>query len=893
MCLAWGWGLVTLKAAYAARPAIEAAAQYQALQQQAGARAQQTGENIRMVVSELIYDGGMFDTRVTVITYVMCCVFIYALARLRCSNPKLILLQLFGTITIDIFLLIGPSLPTFNSTLAQVLVKPGAVGIGIGAVFSILLFPQSTSSVVLAQMEQLIRMVQVPIASTWSSLTGLEEDRQELRATKAGIINLLKEMEPGVSFLPLDFSRGRWNSDDVKGLQERVRETMMAALSLLEFHIARVCLQQKVAKAESEHAHESMDVTDGEKSGSRRPSENIDFLSAFKSAEEAATRSETVEALKETTSDVLGMCSESVVLVADCIHAVNGSRWIGGASKQRFDELTTQVEETLGKLRSAREICATNTTEAVLDSHSDLFDEQGQLKHSKLVGNHPLRGIILAMVIEERILAAAGTLEALLQHLLLLLQKRTQARIWLPFRLGYACSWLVNGDASAPIPGMVTEDAEDPDVLAERAKETHRRLLVSQGYQYTAQRGALTKAIVATWKWLTNAGGMYAFRMVVVTIATSIPASLPSTAGFFYREKGIWAVVTAQTCMLLYMADFTFSLVSRALGTLIGGVMGMVVWYAGSGNGTGNSYGLAATTAVATLILMWLRLFLHPAYAQATIMAGATFILIVGFSYDHHHIVQYGLPGLGYESFWKRMVTVLIGFVAAFIVQLFPNAPSATMHVRKSLANTVRTLNDHYALLLSHWNRPEGQNPVGAAAEQMVLGVAENLHSLDESVALLKVEVSLGPFNQKALQDTQELCQNINLTLGKLLILSSYLPKELQERFIRSTGFLDEAAMGNIMSVLVIIEQALRTGSPLPERLPAPLVRSCFESWRQQHPHMELSKDQVRDENYRRYCVAMSVYLRFLATVDELVLVLKGALGEAHVVRQWDEDIES
>lgn len=40
----------------------------------------------------------------------------------------------------------------------------------------------------------------------------------------------------------------------------------------------------------------------------------------------------------------------------------------------------------------------------------------------------------------------------------------------------------------------------------------------------------------------------------------------------------------------------------------------------------------------------------------------------------------------------------------------------------------------------------------------------------------------------------------------------------------------------------------------------------------------------VRDEDYRRYCVALGSYVRFLGKIDELVLVIKGVLGEAHLV---------
>ncbi len=129
----------------------------------------------------------------------------------------------------------------------------------------------------------------------------------------------------------------------------------------------------------------------------------------------------------------------------------------------------------------------------------------------------------------------------------------------------------------------------------------------------------------------------------------------------------------------------------------------------------------------------------------------------------------------------------------------------------------------------------------------------------------------------------------MNQSLRKLLNLSTSLPKELQDRLSNTVGFLDDQVIGDIMSVLGIIEQSLQTGSPLPERLPAPLLNKFYDSWDKSNRHAMLSTTLVRDEDYRRYCVAMSSYLRLLSTIDELVLILKSRLGECHVIYQWGD----
>jgi hypothetical protein len=70
----------------------------------------------------------------------------------------------------DVFLTVGPLLPSFTGTIPKVLVEPAAIGIGIGLASSILLFPKSTSAAVLDDMEGIVRLLKGPTDVTYSSL---------------------------------------------------------------------------------------------------------------------------------------------------------------------------------------------------------------------------------------------------------------------------------------------------------------------------------------------------------------------------------------------------------------------------------------------------------------------------------------------------------------------------------------------------------------------------------------------------------------------------------------------------------------------------------------------------------------------------------------------------
>lgn len=250
---------------------------------------------------------------------------------------------------------------------------------------------------------------------------------------------------------------------------------------------------------------------------------------------------------------------------------------------------------------------------------------------------------------------------------------------------------------------------------------------------------------------------------------------------------------------------------------------------------------------------------------------------------DDRHIPQYGNPGVGYNVFWRRLVLVLVGITAATIVQLFPRPPSATRHISHSLSNTLRSLSDHYALLLTCWGHPEHRE-TGQIAEQISIDLAEVLTTLTGPIALLRFEFSSSRFDSQTLHQVQSLCHELNQNLGRLLFLSGSLPLNLQTRFAHSFGILDHRQIGDAMAVLGVVEQALKTGDALPEVLPTPLLKRSYEYWMQRSGEFKLGVDLVRDENYRKYCVAVSSYVRFLGVVDELVLVVKKTLGEVHVV---------
>ncbi|KGO77978.1 Brefeldin A sensitivity protein-related, domain of unknown function DUF2421 [Penicillium italicum] len=888
MALGWAWGVIVMRAAMAARPAAETQAKLQALGQAAYSQANSTGQPVAAVQQELVYSGWMLDARVTAVHYCLICLFIYLLSRLRAKNPKFILMQIFGIIIVDVSLTIGPLLPSFSGTIPKVLIEPAAIGIGLGLVSHFIFFPRSTSHVVLDGMEGLVRLLKGSLDATENSLIkGEVLAMADLQNTKMMIISAFKDLKPAMGFLPLDFSVGWWGAEDIKSMKKPIRQALTSSLSLLEVHITRTGGHAKLEKLHQLTADRGSD-SDSQASrnvkkrprevGMRQLIESVNLVKALRSPEHGSMRSETAEVLRESSKDILPACQEAVEIIAESINTVN-KRWFDRPSKERISQLHERSQAALQKIQALRSSFATETTERLIETHAEIFDEKGMLKTLDENSLNRVRGITMGMIFEEQVLSVADGWERVLGQLVALLKERQKLRLWLPKGLRYAVYWILRKNVVAPVTAAQTPGI-DPDVAETQAKAVQQHLRMSRVYR--AKRGSrFGRAIIGTYHWFINPEGLYAMRMVAVTIALAIPAAIPHTAGFYYREKGLWALIMGQTTLVIYMADFTFSLICRAIGTLVGGLLGLVAWYIGSGHGGGNPYGLAAITAVVLTILMWGRIFAPPAMVSAVIMAGATCILIIGYSFEDTHVPTYGNPGWGYSVFWRRLVLVFIGSAAALVVQIFPHPPSASRHVCKSLSNVIRLLSDHYALLLSCWGQGREE---GLAAEKLALSLAETLAALNGPIALLRFEFSGSPFDSDRLGQVKSLCQELNQNIGRLLYLSASLPEHLQNRLARQAGLLDHHNIGDIMAVLGVVEQSLKTGDPLPEVLPTPLLNRCHDYWLSHQVDIMLSKELIRDENYRRFCVAVSAYLKFLATVDDLVLVMKGTLGESHIV---------
>lgn len=90
---------------------------------------------------------------------------------------------------------------------------------------------------------------------------------------------------------------------------------------------------------------------------------------------------------------------------------------------------------------------------------------------------------------------------------------------------------------------------------------------------------------------------------------------------------------------------------ARIVSTFFGGLVGTAMWYISTGDGRGNSYGLAAVCAVCFPFFFFGRLY-WPGPPMSNIIFFVTIVLIIGFSWQNTHYVSGTFSAYGINLAW-------------------------------------------------------------------------------------------------------------------------------------------------------------------------------------------------------------------------------------------------
>ncbi|KAF7542177.1 hypothetical protein G7Z17_g11813 [Cylindrodendrum hubeiense] len=905
LCLGWVWGVIVMKTALATRPNEDLAAQYQKLQESAPQNTtnvdQASGQATYAQIA--IYDGFMLDTRVTVTYYCMLGLFVYLVARIRVAAPQLTLVTIFALVVADVFLTTAPLIPTFVGTIPKMMIIPAAIGVGVGVVCNIFIFPQSASQLILTDMAKVLAPMKEFVKSLSSHLHDPERkfDLLQLEELKNTLITLYTNIEGSNKFILMDISFGKWSPADVKSMQKPLQELFIGFGELLRYIISRE--EQSISADALSQAAQKLKETEAE---SGQYPVAYHQISATVELHERARHPEAAKLLSKTLADL----STSVVpFLQVWIHACEAAHDAISFQSNKDSATNTQNhEEALEALKNAEVEFQASVAEKIIPNYSHLLDSDGNIDPTEELSKPALYGLMVGMLLQEHILNLSRTTTGFLERIIEIERERHGRRLWLPGGLQRISEWAFSRDqqggefqgaieltrtmsSARPLPQKakrksgfkkISEDEQNerPDTTNSSAA-----MLENMRKPSSRTRHGVSRFLLALIDWTTNPEGLYALRTLVVTIALAVPAVIPASAGFYYREKGMWAMIMGQLCLEPYTSDFVSGLIVRTLSTIAGGIIGMVCWYIGAGSGPGNPYGLAAVMAVAITLMMWSRLFSPPEFLPASIMLTATLFMVVAYSYVDTHIPSYGNPGVGYAVFWRRLLLVITGFVAAAIVQFVPKPPSGNDHYRTLLAEQLSTVKDRYALYASTWRSPP--NDLVETIEKEALISQELLHSLIQPIKRTKYEFSTSNIDTATLEQVRALSNVLNRRITQLLLCTQKLPLELRIRFMRRTSAVDENFIGDLMNVLALVQQSIATGAPMPAVLPTPLINRARRYLATERGFgisgLSMAEQLSQDEG-RQWVLCLDAFFWFLGSIDKLVLVMKTAVGETSVV---------
>ncbi|KAJ7730484.1 hypothetical protein DFH07DRAFT_993871 [Mycena maculata] len=870
MLLGWAWGAATMAAALSVQDKALLAAREAAAQKGLVA-----GVSPTLQIAELIFHGYFLDPRSSAVYGAMFFVGTFAMGVLRAQAPKLTLLSIFGTIVMDIMISTGPLFPTQEYTLAKVFLIPTCYYLAIALTALVLVFPESLNHVWLTTLDAaffgpvsaILSLQATALAERPSDHAKWAAVGEKVAAARVGLGAGLAAMAAQIGLIDLEVSVGRLGPGDLKRLAPELRGLGFRASGLLAFQTA--VLNRNTDDAAAAGAPHS-----GGHFARRR--------ARIYAREErhGHTLDVLVPILAAASRPLRTAAQDALALLRAWLVSCNAGRWAGvfrgagrGAGAADLQETRARQAGLVGMAeRLGRSLEAFRRVERVklIAPFERFFDaETGRLKESIGRGGEgedmfAVRSLFICFVFCDTLDAFAMRLHRVLTLVADLDKKRPGPRLWMPS--GFGKIWrkitsreagaadtqpLAMGTASDPTKfeeeaGTGADEDEDEDDAA--AEEAPARPRNPDALPPKSALGRFSVGLGAALRFFRSPVGIFALRHAVVSVALWIPAVVPRTAWFYYENKGIWALIMAQTGLATFSGDHLFGLATRLAGTLLGLLNGMVVWYIGApGKEDGNAYALVGVAAVFTAPFLLARLNAPPAQMMFWTMVAVTTLFVVGYSWLDTHFAVISNPGVGISVGWRRALLVIIGFTAGTIVMMFPRPTSSRTLVRRTLAATLQELGNifgheveaflaeeararggHYENENIDWvDNPTIEGDVSPKERrirkmaQRVVGVLDRLQGVAPSLKTARWEPQvqgLWPHEQYELLHIKE--TRLITSLALLAGAFSKLDTKWCSILVHRTPFLNPNLLSDVFSTIDILSHALEAGRPIPASLP-------------------------------------------------------------------------
>ncbi|KAF7311484.1 hypothetical protein MKEN_01050700 [Mycena kentingensis (nom. inval.)] len=597
---------------------------------------------------------------------------------------------------------------------------------------------------------------------------------------------------------------------------------------------------------------------------------------------------ETMALLSQSCTPLLKSCEESLLWIQDWLLYVRQGtigRWISGRKKREaLKARIAQLEKVRDSLKATLEEFRESKRHLVLAPWRPSFDVDNDSEQEM----PPHRHLFHCYVYQYHLLQVSANVLQMFDTVHKMEQAAT-ARLWTP------APTLLDWTRTTWHPSDFGQDEEDPDKIQgvpSEIEESDLGTAKRRDPDALPPRNNLEWAMNRLYRLVAQLGSgnvLYSLKAATLTILMCIPTFVKSSAQFAYENKFIWAIFMGQVTLARFRGDTVFGLSSRVLSTFLGGILGMVLWYISAGSGSGSAYGLGAVTAVCYPFFFYGRIY-WPGPPMKVVIFFVTAILVIGYSYQDENIVTFGKPGFGWDVAWRRFILVTSGVVAAGIFSLLPPSTTIRRYERTALATSTTELGTIYCDIISFASSQHGETD----PQSIVTALIAIRSKITRSMALkgnVVYEFSLkGRWPAKRYHKIMELQLQLSYSLSHLMSIVEHMEPAWTRAFLRRTRFLDSDFQGDVLAVISMISTSLRTGTPLPQITPCPLLDRFQTQYGLHVIHKDseddyglprqLTLETLQNEQYLKFCVGVATAYNIMSRLDRLMHQVKEVVGE-------------
>ncbi|CAA7266342.1 unnamed protein product [Cyclocybe aegerita] len=890
--IGWAWGAAAIAAAHAVRSTSLLAQQRQKFQASIDPNV-----SVTLQTQLATFHGLFLDVRSSAVHGVFVFVGSYALAAVRAFVPNLALLSIFGTVVIDVIGTAGPLIPTTEYMIPKPFILPACFYAAVALASIVFIFPESLSHVWLTMLLDdfwtptldLFRLQSEALTAAPSDRDKWEEMNTRGTELRGKMLEGLEVLNQKVGLIDLDCSLGRLGPADLKKISAELKSMMFRAGAMHSF--------QMFVNDANEFAQDERILEEKAQRGDATP--NRYHVLHRKIRDREAQHGHGLDALvpilASSSAELRAACESGLLCIMDFLKEANTRRWssfVFRATPEQVEDRHRKLGKTLKTLENAWDDFKSVQRVNLVKPFEAFFDPQTrQLKDNS--DTFATKSLFICFVFIDTLDSFSERLIKMLKTLQEIDAQRPQQSSGSP--AGSPASKRISRQDTLQAPlGYRWAPLQTRRHSILRGKTLHRRSDATQTPSHPQQHSGASSFLSKFFRFLKSPEGIFSLRVAVVSFALWIPSVIPSSAWFYYEQKGMWAFVMAQTALALYAGDQIMSFLIRIIGTVVGLLLGIAVWHIGAGHGNGNPYGiviasvniLGAYTFSSLLIPFSDNLpapfvFARIAGPQSQIpiwtMIPTTILFVTNWpllatrhsaTFLSQHWLQLALrkasnprsrwiqldqckspqshrSRVGIHLGWKRALLVVVRFTAAFIMMVFPNPMSSRVLVRKTLAATIGETGNILAGEIEAFLAEEAKARCG----QYDTVPVSNDAVVDEDKVSPK-EKRIRKIGKRVLavaMRLKELYESFTFARFEPQLAGTWPHDEYHELFNQQarligglTPFMNPNFLSDIFTTLSILSNSLKDGHPLPAYLPTLRDRLIYHEYHPRGHHSSL-----------------------------------------------------